>query len=401
MKLKKFLYIGLNNFFKNKNNLFNIIFMTLPLIVMIVSCSIYKTFNVFINNDNLNNILHRVLFVYSNEDTSVMVNKLEDIKEISQVSNSLNFTSGGYVKEFLSNDFTGEIFIYGLNERNLPKISSGSIEKYTKNTDNTIYIVCPSIIYPDTSILDDKNWKKRNGINTKNFFEKSLNLTRKNSQKSISIEIVATYDTKENNASQYQCYSTPESSSKINNFFGENKVQENFAVVVVDKFTNINKVQKKILNLGYESSTIQDDMTSFANNILKTGIYVFFIIFLISFLLIYVSYSKSLLKKNKEIYLFRIIGYSKKITSLIFNVECFFTGLFSWIFAVIISLIIILLYGVYLHSLSIGNSNINILFSYKSLVFTFIFSIVLPIIIFQLNFLIKKGSLIENIKENN
>lgn len=401
MKLKKFLYIGLNNFFKNKNNRFNIIFMTLPLIVMIVSCSIYKTFNVFINNDNLNNILHRVLFVYSNEDTSIMTDKLEKINDISQISNSLNFTSGGYVKEFLSNDFTGEIFIYGLSAKNLPKISNGNIKKYSKNTSDTIYIVCPSMIYPDTSISDDKNWRKRNGINTIKFLEKKLNLTRKIPGKSISVEIVATYDTKENNATQYQCYSTPENNLRINNFFGENNIQENFAIVIVDKFTNISKVQKKILNLGYESSIIQDDMTYFANNILKIGVYVFFVIFLISFLLIYISYSKNLFKKNKEIYLLRVIGYNRKITSLIFNIECFFTGLFSWIFAVIISLIIVVLYGIYLHSLSIGNSNIDILFSYSSLIFTFIFSIFLPIIIFQINFLMKKGSLIENIKENN
>ena len=142
-------------------------------------------------------------------------------------------------------------------------------------------------------------------------------------------------------------------------------------------------------------------MTYFANNILKIGVYVFFVIFLISFLLIYISYSKNFFKKNKEIYLLRVIGYNRKITSLIFNIECFFTGLFSWIFAVIISLIIVVLYGIYLHSLSIGNSNIDILFSYSSLIFTFIFSIFLPIIIFQINFLMKKGSLIENIKENN
>ncbi len=401
MRLKKIFYLGFNNFFYNKNNRFNIMFITLPLIVMIVSCSIYKTFSVFIDNDNLNNVLHRVLFVYSNEDTNTMVNKLKNIKEISQISNSLNFTSGGYIKEFLSNDFTGEIFIYGLDEKNLPKISNGDIKKYSKSSNDTIYMICPNIIYPDTSITDDKNWKKRNGIDTKTFFGKKLNLVRENTDKSISVEIIATYDTKENNASQYQCYSTPFGSSLINNVFGENKIQENFSIVVVNKFTNVSKVQKEISALGYESSGIQDDMTYFANNILKNGIYVFIIIFIISFIFIYVSYSKNLLKRNKEIYLLRVIGYNKRITSLIFNIECIFTGIFSWCFGVIISFIIIGLYGYYLHSLSIGNSKIDILFSNKSLILTFIFSIILPVLVFYITFLSKKGSLIKNIKENN
>lgn len=399
MKYSKFFYLGLNNFIKNKNNKFSCIFIILPLIILISSLSIYKTFSIFIDNDNSNNILHRILFVNSSESNNTMIEKIKVLNNVTQISNSLDFTSGGYIEEFSTSNFTGEIFIYGLRKENLPTIVDGKIDKY--ESEDSIYLVCPDIIYPDTSISFDKNWKKKTGINTLKYFNQKLSLVRKEDTKKVNVEIIATYSTKENNATQYQCYASPKNNKKINTTFGYEKIQEGFIVVVVDKFTNITNVQIKLNKYGYNSVSIQDDMTYFANNILHTGLYISFIVFFVSFIIIFISSGKNLLKRSKDLYLFRIIGFSSKCSCLIFGFELFLVGIFSWLVSILLSKIFMLLFGMYIHGQSIGNSKIDILFSYESLYISFILAILLPILTFFIQYIMKKGTLIEKIKEEN
>lgn len=397
MMFINFLRLAKKNIKKNKIIFFSSFFLMVSLILIIITLSMTKTIKQYVLNDNNNNLNHRTFLISSSEtgNLSEIYKNLIKIENVNQVSETYEYRWNGYIEEFQNNDYNGYIELTGLIKENVPKINQGSLENYDRE-DEVIQIVCPSKLMPDYNIMFDPKWKDKKIVNTSDYFGKIL--TMKENEIESHYEIIATYDTSENNADEYQCYTSPKNVSDLYLKTTGTLSSDGYLIAIVDKYDNVDKVLNVIQELGYNYLVVQETSDNLINYIFKIGTIISTFMLIVTILIIYINYGKMIKSRNYELYLLKILGYDFNQIKLLLVIENILVGVGTFFCSTIISVIGLQIFQFYLYSSSIGNSKIVVYLSWNAVIIAMILAIMLPIISIIFSFKNKNNSLVSEIK---
>lgn len=397
MMLVNFVRLAIKNIKKNKLIFFSSIFLMLSLTLLIMTLSLTKTFKQFFLNDNYNNLNHRTFFVSPTigDDLSEMKKKLSKIKNINQVGETYEYLWNGYIEEFKNNDYNGFIGVTGLIAENIPTINEGSLSLY-ENKDDVIEIVCPDKLMPDYNIMFDSNWKEKKVINSSDYFNRLL--TMKENDLEFYYKIIATYDTEINNADEYQCYTHPQNIYNLYKKTTDNLSGDGYLIAIVDKYDNVDVVLEEITKLGYNYMVVQETSDDFVANIFRIGTLFSTFMLIITILIIFINYGKMIKSRNYELYMLKVLGYDFKQIKLLLVIENILASMVAFICSIVISIIGLKIFQLYLCYSSVGNSRIDVYFSWNALLISLILSILLPTISILISFIGKQNNLVAEIK---
>lgn len=333
-----------NSILKTKSNILMIIIIgfLLTMLFYIVNSSLI-VIN-YINDYKTKSISKRELIAYKISTDAT----IDDIQKINNVSEVVNFN---YSHISLLTDESNNIELIGINDNELTKIN---IIKGNKNIGNG-NIICPvefipisendsqknnisSVTYNGNDLIDStfigvfNRYKLVDGIPV---VEDTLNKKFK---------IIGTYNSKEYMNSNNTCYSSTEDIEEAFKFLSNNKEKENAYAVIVDKIDNLNNVKEQLESLGFNVSyKVNSDVATITMLLIIVIILFIGIVFVIGITIKH-NIKRDISNKEKEMLLYKAIGYNNKKILGVYNSEylvIFITSIIISILSSICSFIIL------------------------------------------------------------
>ena len=325
-----------NSIFKSKDNILMIIGMVIFLCILfhVINSSLIliKTFSDY----KTKNIDNRQLIAF-NFNTKNNEADIKDITHVTQVS------LYGYGNTVISTDKYNTIELIGINNKELSNIKISSGER--KIGDGNI--ICPEefITMDDSDNAEIRyyTYSSKNIINTSfnaiiNYYEaEDTRVIVKDTMKKNLI-ISGTYNSKEYMNNNNVCYSSIDDMKEIMDFMSGNSIQTNTYSVIVDSIDNLAYVKEELESKGY-SVKYKTSVDVFTITLLITiiSIIIILILFIIS-LIINHSIRRDIINKQKEISLFKAIGYSNKQVLKIYKLEYGIIFIISFVISIIFSI---------------------------------------------------------------
>lgn len=394
MNINSFMKLSLINLSRRKINLLNCFLIILSLLILFVTFSINDTAQKYIDIDKKNNLASRKIHLYVDKVDEETIKQIKNIDGVSDIIDNSSHLKSVTVLDFVNDDYDGNIEIYGISKVNLPNIVDGSLDNYYNK--DYITIICPKFLMPNINIEYGNEWKDKTPIDTKKWLNKDITISN-NYYKGI-VKIIGTYDTKENLESDRVCYSSLENVSKMN-FNDPNIVNDNHLYIVVDKYSNMNKVIEKLTNLGFSATPMKEYTSNNTNIILLLGGNISVIAIIISIFSIYLTYKKNIKSRIKEIFMLKSIGYNDKHIKLLLIIEGIILGFVSFIISLILSFIILQLVKLYFVNYGSVAAKLEIVYSFKGFVLSLVLSLLIPIGSILLSYSNNNINIIEKIKE--
>lgn len=387
---------------KNRNMLVMSVICSL---IIMISITLYISFQKYIKNNYENNIGFRTLDVVNasgEEDIEQMVpneTKLKNIKHVVDVYSSKYHSFTGN-SNFKNSKYNGIItltsYIEGIN---LPLTHGENIDN-RKNV-----AICPENFYPDSSINQEikLNINKDAFISSKELLNKNFEFyyytyseaneqyrPEINGKNTVKFKIVGLYNSTLNFDSPNQCYVSMDNVKDIVNVSNPNVISSSY--VVVDSINSINNVINEINDLGYIATVTNYFDYEFVNTfkMICTVITTVFIFLAVTLQTLYIN--KKIILEYRNIGIQRAFGYSVSEIRKRLLLEILILLLIPFVTSAFIFMLLYLL-GTNILFKSIELYGIKIMVELFAFAFTFTGIIVLPYIvaIFQVLFRTNKN----------
>lgn len=383
------------NIKSHKSKIFLIAIMTSILIMTFLLCLFSHTFFKYIYNFCYNNYDNRTILV---RDEGISEDKLETLYNTEHIISMLKISSSYLL---IHTSEYEEIEISPINEKALPKITDGVSNLGNGN------LICPEVLIPYANLLENLKITTDKSFTTKNLFNQPFTATFTNSIYDDNYEIVSTetmdkiftivgtYDSSKYAKKNNECFVSIDDYNEIENFYEKNDNIETHDsksyFIIIDEFKNLNIVKEVISNLDlYYDDYVTIDFPT------VSGIVTICIILLITFILVvYIiinfNIKKDLVMREKEILLYKSIGYSKKNIIKIYYLEYLINLIIILFISLVISTIMCLIIKMKLSPIALFQV-FQIEISYIEYLSIIIIGIIYPsiIIISKLNIIINK-----------
>lgn len=352
-----------------------------------VSLVLTQSLSIYVQNVTntalINSIVKRTLLVgletgTQNEPIENSILKIRNMDHVIAAYSSYGrFVSGTDESLKKSGKLDGSIILYGANNAMLPKIVKG--QAYTDQDQNVGII--PSKFYPGSSAYELVNYDSAEIIDGESLIGKVLTLKLDESGETYSFKVTGTYDTSVTLDDNNVCYVPFTDIYNITEKYEKSKEDsQEFILVVVDNYKNINNVKLKLNQSGFWVENL-----SYTNTTLYILIEIFGIV-LSSLLLVSCSFIilfstlRSVKNRTKDIGLMKAVGYTNRMVAFIQISEAIFLGIISFALGIIISAV-----GIYLlhQSLIDGSAfwaKIPLSIDIKSILISFMLTVVIPIL---------------------
>lgn len=342
MKKRDKIVVALKNVFHNKKNILNIIILSICFILVILSLSAYKTFDIILL-DEKNNFLNQIFFIdYENFETISSEEVLKKVRGIEHVVAAYPkdyFETSGKLHKVGKNNIHGNVVLYGINNQVSPKIIAG------RNVETEGEIVCPVNFYPYDDLEVNNEIDSKKVINMKNYLNQiiSFNTDKGN----MTFKLVGVFQNLLTSYDENKCYIMFSDIIKVGNIDVNNiKVYDieskifNFPMLIIDDLDNFDYVEEELHKIGVTliPSLIQNK--TYQKLVKLVIITIFSISVFVSLLILTIMIGKYLNKNRYNISLLRVLGYDSNDIFEIIYYENLIINFVSFIFSFIISIFI-------------------------------------------------------------
>lgn len=301
----------------HKSNFLTIVIFTIlfTLLFLIIS------FNISIIN-YIDNILHKSYDARSIIVSGIEIDKLNNIKHVDAINefstSLLNFeTDDGKKIEFKPMD-----------KSVLPKIINSN---WSYGNDK---IICPfndnkDLIGKRFDILYEKKELVANKVVVTDTLEKTY-------------EIGGVYNNYDYMLNDNVCLMSYEDFNFVSNFIN-GRVGSGTYILLVDNYENVSYVKNELDSKGALVSLKLDLDTTFIFLIFFISLFIIIVIFAITLLIVYFNIKRKLKKNEREIYLYKSMGYSKEDIINLFSIENIIIFIWSVILSIFLANVIIII----------------------------------------------------------
>lgn len=339
MNFKDILKINLKTKLITKRKVSMLLISILLLIFSFLSITFNHTIISYIYNLCHNNYETRTVLINGEIDDK----DLETLKKNNHVLSIDNMIFPSSV--LISNEDYEGFFISPMNEKDLPKIEYGSPDL----SDNGL--VCPSFFVPDEEADSNIITTTEKAIDGKTIIGKTINeeflkktiendqLVTKDSLK-MQFTFKGFFDAPKYMLPSNTCFTSYNTFNRINSFlYGEEATK--VTTILIDDFKNLEEVQNAVTGMGYEPRELfQLDYETVDFVFIMTLIVVIIFLILI-YVVINFNIKRDIIDKEKEILLYKSIGYSKKDIIKIYYLEYMTIFGISFLISCLLSSVII------------------------------------------------------------
>lgn len=281
------------------------------------------------------------------EKTIKQINAL-NIPEISKIFPSNYDLFGTVSVSNETNEVNGFIEVYGNYKGINYKLDSG---RYIKN-DNEM--ICPTQFYPGNyaSLTDNSkmiNMKDKLDTNFKIKYDKFYHYSNGESKVldsfTSNFKIVGTFDVNETLIGNNVCFISKNALETI--LMNSKAVYENpgevieqmkdlSILVLIDKYENLDLVMNKLKTNGFDAENYYTMDTEFLTIIETIIIYLLIVVCIISNIILSLFIKNTLNENQKNIFLYKIIGYKDKEVKIILSLHYILLTLISFILSIIL-----------------------------------------------------------------
>ena len=347
MRNKDLVSLSLKNVIRNKKNIFNVLLLSMFIILIIFVFSLDKSFNSYLKNGIEKNISYRTLFVsnLNNDKVDTFFKNLSSIDHVVAVFPDNQYLTAPSFSKIGNTDLKGSFLLQGAQKNTAPTIAVGNNLSET----NTNGIICPINFYPKDNVDELNSVNKANIINMNIFLNKKIVLDRSfkiNDEKTNELKVIGLYQNSPNFVVENVCYAnynTIESINKsINPTYSWNSENDS-TMVQVDNAKNVNEVEYKIYELGYPSARAFMVDTALFNTLHYGALIISSIVILLAIIIITLINRKRLKDKLREINIYRSIGYSNNDVKRIIICENLIIGIISLILSLLLTIVLVLI----------------------------------------------------------
>ncbi|MBO5475598.1 MAG: hypothetical protein J5982_03715 [Bacilli bacterium] len=331
--------------FTTKNIILFIIFLLIS-IAMMFTISIGVIFSNLKDTLYNNNSRFRTLIVNGDIKKYDQIEKIEHVTVVEDTVylNPLSFKA----KEF-NTDLQGEVSLNPILDKKNLIITKGKMAKGKNEA------ICSDVFFPYE--IEENNGKtifnKNRLIYAKDIINKSFSIVSEENE-TFTFKIVGAYNSEINNNYLNSCYISKEvfkkiapeyngGSTRYNEETGEMvfvPTKRTGKIVLVDDYENVQKVQKEISKIGLSSQPASELNKEYVDLLTYVPIFASIIITLV-FIIILESYLSKKIKYNCKSYaILKSIGYNQKNIKTIDFIENILLLIISWIFTIIIYIIV-------------------------------------------------------------
>lgn len=325
-------------------------------------------------------------------------NKLDDeINEIMKINNIIDAFNSNEWNIVLTSDLDnqyvdGTITLLRGTKETLPNV----IEGRTFDDNETGVAICPKNFYPDsqTSEID-----KKGIINDKDLIDTIFSVNyndyilnnffnlKENNTYTKKFKIIGVYNSSERlndiNACYISSFDIKEIAQTLNSW---NINYSPIISVVINDIDNIDVVNAELKENNFESLGMKAYLDrSVVNTIYISISVVFFLIFFALNLITFFTIKKNLKKDKNDIGILRTIGFSKKGVTLLYTFEQIIVNFIIYVIGLIFFIILYILLISNIKELVAARIMLNgFAFSFKSIILTFSFICIIPVIVVYL-----------------
>lgn len=406
MKLFDLIKISFLNFKRNKSSVVIAILISVSIISVIFGISFNNSFNDYWIKYIEKNIDFRIFAVYYedfkdkkfvniNRDEIGVSEKVklldEALKEAMEVISDIPHiesvtTSDGYMAGIDSIDYNGKRIIGGLSLIGVPSntfislIKGETLDKYDKN-DNVM--ICSNYLHSDWDDFDPSQNTKADYL-----LNKDLKITF-SENKILDYKIIGLYDKVSTYAIGNACYTSYENLKEIKteSYLKNKEINSQSQgyngeglYLMIDNRDNLKVVETKLAEHKIYIDPIVYINTELVDKVLQICSYITIVTLIVTVIIVLMNLLINLQEREKEFFLYNALGYSKvNITKLVFA-ENIIVGIFSFICAIFLSIIVFELF----ENIVLTNNTrlylLNITLDFNGLVYGSIASLIIPII---------------------
>lgn len=397
-----YLKIAFNNFSRKSKKMFsNVFIVSLATILVISVLSITKSLEYFIKNNILNAITYRTILIdypLQSDNLNDAKKKIETTENIIGVYPKINSCNVKVTNISESHEIYSDnknLTLEAGNEATLPKLVKGRLI----DTNGKFEAIIPKLFYPyDYEIgMSKENIKYLNG---EDFIGKNITVEycsydySGNSDPVITnkfnytFRVVGVYDAVKNFNSPNAVYIPYIDLMNINNSIIENSKGASFPsnneiIAVVNSYSNVESVIKKLNTLGYSAvvESLIGQINQMKNFIFLVGLIMIILVSIIGVINIALTVINTVKDTQKEIGLMKSIGYTNIHVILITLFEMFILSVISFVLTSVLISIIFPILNNYIH-LNTSNyfNGFNLTIDYKIYILSSIISISIPLI---------------------
>ncbi len=371
MKFLDLIYICKSSIIRTKkSNYWCFVFCSVISLMILIAFTLEKTISNYINDNIEKNIEYRTIFIQYDvlsETLTSVISKVSDLEHIDAVLKKEEYDTYVYVNQFKTSKTNGEINLIATNFiMNPPIIYGRNIEKDEKNV-----LICPINFIADSNLLLRRDLNKEDYIDVRNYLNKEIEISyyaydysyeipRKVGKSTSKYKLIGIYDTNDNYLNSNVCYAAIDDISKINDIINGNMSEYTqdvfwYPIAIVDDSKNIDKVIEKLNNLGYSVLKKIEINTFIVNNIKKIILIIVFADLIISLICMRIYTKKKINDVNKDIGIFKAIGYTNSDVFKIIFFENIILEFIGTVIGVIVYTILLVI-----TKFLINNSNIMI-----------------------------------------
>ncbi len=384
MNLKDSKIFIIKNTLKNKKNRFLMIVLSI-LLVLLVSILIFNhSLLNYMHDFKTKNISNRTLTAYNYylEDLNV-----DEIKKIAHVTDVIpNFYNSIQIKDDEFPSF--ELQAIGDEELNRLELVSGSKNLEKGN------IICPVNFVPIENANLRIDVSSKDIVNAYDWIGKKFNVTF-NKTDAINEEviildttqrdyqIIGTYQSEDYIMDNNICFTSVDTIKDIRDFlyiYNPGEEVDNYYDVIVDDVSNIQEVKDELQasNIVAKENIVLDYSLLAIIGVISVGLLTFAIAMII--ITINLNLKRDLKNKEKEILIYRSIGYEKKAIKQIYLLQYLLIFLISSLISFSIIFILTIILKNYLMKLMMFRL-IPLVFNYIEVIILVLVGILLPIMI--------------------
>lgn len=365
--------------FRKKITILNILLISLSFLIVLSIKTYSDSAMNYMENDIYNSIYFKSLevSVRDNEDKAKVRKDLENLENVSLVSNFYSYNDILTSKALSNKKLLGEVEIHISNNDSLPKIIKGI--KFPDDKEN--YLICPKKLYSTSNINSLKTISSNYAIDMNKFLNKNITFSYKSNMEKynydISFKVIGLY---ENNSylDANVCLTQENSLEEIaKNKYADDYDKENGVsnldyqtslFVQVDNLDNMEKVTNQISSLGYHSEPNAMVIKSYFTNIKDTAQTISTIVIIITAILLLIIAFKQYNEDTKTYKLLSYLGYRKKQINQVAIVSNVIQVIISLFISFVIFIIFYFIFKLLLNYYPYLLNNWKICINYKSII---------------------------------
>ena len=389
--------------FRKKTTILNIILISLSFLIVLGINTYSDSAMNYMENDVYKSIYFKSLevSVREDEDRNKVRKDLENLENVSLVSNFYSYSDILTSKELSNKKLSGEVQIHVSNNNSLPQIIKGT--KFPDNKEN--YLICPKKLYSTSNTDSLKTISSNYAIDMNKFLNKKVTFSYKSNMGrynyDISFKVIGLY---ENNSylDANVCFTQENSLEEIaKNKYADDYDKENgisnldyqrSLFVQVDNLDNMEKVTNQISSLGYYSDLNAMVIKSYFTDIKDNAQTISTIVIIITAILLLLIAFKQYSEDAKTYKLLSYLGYRRTQINKVAIVSNIMQIVISLFISMIIFGIFYLIFKLLLNYYPYLLNNWKVCINYKSIISVLIIVLLSSLVSIVVNvFRLNKG----------